>query len=191
MLFYLPVYAVATIGTFAGLASLGGRAREVEQVEDLAGAGRARPLVGLAMAVFLFSLAGVPPLAGFWGKFLLFASALTVDGPAQVLSPVARAFLVLAIVAAANAAVAAAYYLRLVAVMYFGAPHQPPTAGGQGEAASRGAWWATMACAAIVVTLGLSPAGLQHEAQRAGRAARQTAGHSLADTAAGVPPQGR
>ena len=63
----------------------------------------------------MFSLAGLPPLAGFWGKLTLFSSALTAyrSGPAGAL------FLVLAVVGVVNAAIAAAYYLRIVAAMYF------------------------------------------------------------------------
>ncbi|MHC4176411.1 MAG: NADH-quinone oxidoreductase subunit N, partial [Planctomycetota bacterium] len=78
LLFYLCVYAVATIGTFAALECLGRRDRQIEAVEELAGLGRTRPLLALAMAVFMFSLAGIPPLAGFYGKLFVFGSALEV-----------------------------------------------------------------------------------------------------------------
>ena len=76
-----------------------------------------------AIAVFMFSLAGVPPLAGFWGKFALFSGAIDLGAPvAGVQSDVQPWFLALAIIGVANAAIAAAYYLRVVATMYFRSP---------------------------------------------------------------------
>ena len=114
MLFYLIVYAIATSGSFVALAYLAGRDKEINDVDDLAGLGRIYPFISAALALFLFSLAGLPPLAGFWGKFTLFLSALDV-GDAEHNQRIW--FLTLAIVAGLNAAVAAAYYLRLVAMM--------------------------------------------------------------------------
>ena len=92
-------------------------------MEDLAGLSKTRPLAALAMAVCLFSLTGVPPLAGFWGKLSLLAGGLWFD-PGSVDPGIQKSFLVLVIVGAINAAISAGYYLRLVSVMYF-----RPTAG--------------------------------------------------------------
>ncbi len=75
-LFYLAVYVLATTGTFAALAYLGRGEKQIDGVDELAGLGRTHPLAALALATFMFSLAGIPPLAGFWGKFSLFAGAL-------------------------------------------------------------------------------------------------------------------
>ena len=61
---------------------LGRPDRRLDGVDELAGLGRTRPLAAAMLAVFMFSLAGVPPMAGFWGKLLLFGSALNVDGTA-------------------------------------------------------------------------------------------------------------
>jgi NADH-quinone oxidoreductase subunit N len=138
--FYLTAYAAATIGAFAVLEHLGRADRCLDGVEELAGLGRTRPLASALLALFMFSLTGVPPLAGFWGKLLIFGSAINVGGPW---------FIALAIVGALNAAVAAAYYLRIVAVMYFRTPLATPQAQG-----GRGAWWAAIVCALVVVVIG-------------------------------------
>jgi len=150
--FYLVAYAAATIGAMAVLEHLGRPDRRLDGVEELAGLGQTRPLAAALLAIFMFSLTGVPPLAGFWGKLLVFGSALNVGGAEAQLQ---WWFTGLAIVGAINAAVAAAYYLRVVAVMYFRTPLATPRA--QGGA---GAWWAAVACALLVVGIGLCPGPL-------------------------------
>ena len=116
MLFYLVVYAAATLGTFAALIYLGRDGKQVESVEELAGLGQTRPAVAATLAVLLFSLVGLPPLAGLWGKLLIFGSALAVPTGGGGLR---WWFLAAAVVGVLNAVVAAVYYLRIVAVMYF------------------------------------------------------------------------
>jgi NADH-quinone oxidoreductase subunit N len=150
MLFYVLVYALATMGTFAALAFLGSSRREVNDVDELAGLARSQPAVAGALAIFMFSLAGVPPLAGFWGKFNLFGSAVQLATSAA--AGVSQWFAVLAIVAALNAAIAAAYYLRIVAVMYFQPAAQAAQAGGGPSAR-----FAALACAILVVIAGALP----------------------------------
>jgi len=149
LLFYLCVYAAAAIGTFAALAYLGRADRQIDAVEELAGLGRTRPLVAASLGLFMFSLTGIPPLAGFWGKLCLFGSALAVEagGAAGTLRPW---FVVLAVAGVLNAALSAAYYLRIVGVMYFRAPLGTPRAEG-----GLGAGAAMLACAALVLGLGL------------------------------------
>jgi NADH:ubiquinone oxidoreductase subunit 2 (chain N) len=151
LLLYVAVYAVATMGSFTALAYLGSSRCEVNGVEELAGLGRTQPLVAGAVAVFMFSLAGIPPLAGFWGKLTLFGSAIQVAA-ARTEGPLPIWFTILAIIGVLNAAVAAAYYLRIVAVMYF-----QPTSAQTHAAGGAGALAATLACAAIVVGIGLYP----------------------------------
>ena len=119
------------------------------------------PLAAALLAVFLFSLTGVPLLAGFWGKLWLFGSALNIDGTAGAAADMQGWFTGLAVVGVLNAAVAAAYYLRVVAIMYFRTPLATPRA--QGGA---GAWWAAVACGVAVVLIGLFPGPLMRETQR-------------------------
>jgi NADH-quinone oxidoreductase subunit N len=151
ILFYLTAYAMMTLGAFGVIILLSTPERPVETVDDFAGLARTHPAIALAMAVCLFSLAGIPPLAGFWGKFELFASAFA-------LSPTAgadgRLYWWLAVIAVLNSAIGAYYYLRIVIGMYLrepsGAPIQP-----------RIAWptaWAVTACTVFTVVFGLYPA---------------------------------
>ena len=131
-LFYLLVYALATLGAFAALAYLGDADRQVENVDDLAGLGRAHPWVAAAISVFMFSLTGLPPFAGFWGKFALLTGALGIRNADGNMS---GWFLGLSIAAVLNAAISAGYYLRVVSVMYFRPSVTVPAArGGAGPA---------------------------------------------------------
>ena len=162
LVFYFVSYAAATIGAFALLEHLGRPERRVDGVDELAGLARTRPMAAALLAVCLFSLAGVPPLAGFWGKLLLFGSALNVDMAADAAGSARPWFIGLAIVGLINAAVAAAYYLRIVAVMYFRTPLATPRAEG-----GAGAWWTAITCAVLVLAIGVYPGPLMHEANRA------------------------
>lgn len=147
-LFYLAVYVPATIGAFAVLVYLGRERRPIDTVDQLAGLARTHPWASVAMAISMFSLTGIPPLAGFWGKLLVFGSALAVPGTA---ASNAQAWLVLLAVAGVlNSVVAAAYYLRVVAVMYFRAPLAAPAPEG-GPAP----WAAAWICVALAVGIGL------------------------------------
>jgi NADH-quinone oxidoreductase subunit N len=150
MLFYVVVYALATMGTFAALAHLSSARRDLNDVDELAGLARSQPLVAGALAIFMFSLAGLPPLAGFWGKFSLFASAIELATSAP--SHLALWFAILAVAGAINAAIAAAYYLRIVAVMYFQSEMQPMIPAG-----GRTSRFAAVLCALLVVAIGAWP----------------------------------
>ena len=120
MMFYVLVYSVATLGAFALLAWLGDGERQIHNVDDLAGLWRNHPWAAAVMAVFMFSLTGMPPLAGFWGKLALFLGALGVDaGGAEPSVGLRGWFLALAVVGVINAAISAGYYLRVVSVMFF------------------------------------------------------------------------
>ena len=104
------IAAAAEAGEPAGLAVLVAMRRQgraVERIEDLAGLGRTDPTMALWMAVFMFSMAGIPPLAGFFGKLYVFLAA--VQG----------GFWTLAVVGVLTSVVSAYYYLRIVKVMYF------------------------------------------------------------------------
>jgi NADH-quinone oxidoreductase subunit N len=169
-LFYVGVYAAATAGTFAGLAYLARGSKQIDTVDDLAGVGRSNPAIALCVAVFMFSLAGIPPLAGFWGKLGLFSGAVKVGMAAEQVK-FSGWFLVLAIVGVLNAAVSAAYYLRIIGAMYFRESEAKPEPAEGGW----GAGLATLACGLIVLGVGLSPSSMAGFADTSAKSARQTA----------------
>jgi NADH-quinone oxidoreductase subunit N len=151
MVVYVVVYALAAMGTFAALAYLGSKNREIQTLDELSGVGKSQPLAAAVIAVCMFSLAGIPPLAGFWGKFSLFTSALQLAmGEA---GNVSLGFIVLLVVGALNAAIAAAYYLRLISVMFFQAPASEPIAAAGGY----GALAASVLCGGLVILAGVAP----------------------------------
>ncbi len=117
VLYYLVAYPLMTLGVFGVIILLSSPERPVETVDDLAGLARTHPIVAFAMAICLFSLAGIPPLAGFWGKLFVFASALSSTGGKS-----SGLFWSLAVIGAINAAIGAYYYLRIVVGMYFRNP---------------------------------------------------------------------
>ena len=165
VLFYLVAYAAMTVGAFAVLSYLSTPDRPVETEDDLAGLGLSHPGVALLMAVFLFSLIGIPLTAGFFGKMWLFWGALAVTGDN------ARLFHWLAVVGAVNSAVGAWYYLRILAKMYLQTAARPiPVRRGW---PALGALWV---CAAVTLVLGFYPALLvERVSPIAGPAARPAA----------------
>jgi NADH-quinone oxidoreductase subunit N len=175
-LLYVVVYAAASLGTFAALVYLGRSDRQIDTVDELGGLSRTYRGAALMIAIFMFSLAGLPPLAGFWGKLGLFASALNVRSAEPGLLGTASLqtwFLILAVVGVLNAAVSAAYYLRIVAAMYFGSSTRAPSAKG-----GLGAALATGFCTAIVLGVGLYPGPLVQGTQIGGQAAATQAADS-------------
>ncbi len=144
--FYLVAYSLMTLGAFGVIIMLRIDGRPVETVRQLSGLGwtKAWP-VGLAMAVCLLSLSGIPPLLGFWGKFEVFASALSALNFDD-----SSSLLVLTILGVLNSAIGAYYYLRIVVLMYL--------APSEGEMEVRGGWPVASsvgACAVLTVFLGL------------------------------------
>jgi NADH-quinone oxidoreductase subunit N len=185
-LFYMLVYAAATAGVFAALAYLGGREGEINTVDQLAGLVRNHPKTALAIAIFMFSLTGLPPLAGFWGKFTLFTGALGVDARNPGDSSLWPWFFALAIVGALNAAISAGYYLRIVGVMYFRSPSfTPPGQGGAGAAL------AVALCVLLVVGIGCAPGWFVEESNQASQSAQASLGgpRIVPDTAAKSSPE--
>ena len=155
LLFYLAAYAAMTLGVFAVLsavrtgparsdaAAADGLRHRIDATDDLAGMGRSHPVAALLMTVFLFSLTGLPPTAGFLGKFNLFAAAWSADTSDGRW---------LAALMALNAAVAAWYYLRLIGVMYLHAPADRPARPVEAPALVGG-----VLCAAATVALFVAP----------------------------------
>lgn len=170
---YLAVYALATVGAFAVLDYLSTPERSLDGVDQLSGVGRTQPLAGVAMSIFMFSLAGIPPLAGFWGKLALFRSAVALSGE----SGIGYWFIGLAIVFALNAAIAAAYYLRIVDTMYFRSPLGAIATGGRGARAC------LFASALLVLAVGLSPRLIIISAFTAARSLERSSAPSTTEAA--------
>ena len=110
VLVYMAIYVVMNLGTFAVLVAMRRQGRALEEVEDLSGLGRTDPAMALWMAIFMFSMAGIPPLAGFFGKLYVFLAAVQAG------------YWTLAVIGILTSVVASYYYLRIVKVMYFDAP---------------------------------------------------------------------
>ncbi len=167
VLLYLLVYALATIGTFAALAFLASEHAEVDAIEELAGLHRSHPMIAVSIAFFMFSLIGLPPLAGFWGKLGLIVNALAVD----IVPSTEQAgiwFVTLAVAAVLNAALSAGYYLRVVGTIYFGRSRAPLRAEGHLSAAG-----VAVGCGVAVLAIGLLPRGVLRATTEAGAAARR------------------
>ena len=110
ILIYLSIYVVMTAGAFAVVLSMRQQGKMVEGISDLAGLSKTHPGMALAFAIFLFSLAGIPPLAGFFGKLYVFLAAIEAG------------LYALAVIGVLLSVVGAYYYLRIVKLMYFDAP---------------------------------------------------------------------
>ena len=110
VLIYLVIYLVMNVGTFAFILCMRRGGRMVEEIDDLAGLGKTNPIMAATMVVFMFSLAGIPPLAGFFGKLYVFLAAIE----AQLYA--------LAIIGVVASVIGAFYYLRIIKVMYFDEP---------------------------------------------------------------------
>ena len=144
VMLYLAVYAFMTLGAFAVVAMLRKGEVEGDEIEDFTGLAKRQPLPALLMLVFMVSLAGIPPTAGFIGKFYLFLAAVKA-GLAW-----------LAVVAVLFAAVSAYFYLRVVMVMYMRDPD--PAEALPPRLTLSPAMTVVLACAlAGVVLLGLFP----------------------------------
>jgi NADH-quinone oxidoreductase subunit N len=133
-------------------------------VDDLDGLSSTNPVAAFAITLFLLSLAGIPPLPGFWGKLSLATSALEVDWNAAITFGSRRAWFVsLAVILVLNAAIAAAYYLRIIAAMYF----RPNRRGVQADG-GLSAGIAMLLCTALVLMVTVQPRGLFVSSSRAG-----------------------
>jgi NADH-quinone oxidoreductase subunit N len=111
MLVYLAIYNAMSIGSFVAVLMLkNAQGEPVEEIAQLAGLSRTRPLLAAALAVMMFSLAGIPPLFGFWGKFVVFQAAVQAN------------LIPLAAIGIAASVIGAFYYLKIVKIMYFDEP---------------------------------------------------------------------
>ena len=114
-LFYLISYVLTTLGTFGIIMLLSRRGFESEQIDDLKGLAKRSPWYAAVMAIFMFSLAGIPPTVGFYAKLAVLQSLVSTNDATYV---------VLAVIAVVLSLVGAFYYLRLVKVMYFDEPRE-------------------------------------------------------------------
>jgi NADH-quinone oxidoreductase subunit N len=113
VLFYMAIYVIMTVGTFGCILLMRRSGRAVEEIDDLAGLARTHPLLAVALAIFMFSLAGIPPLAGFFAKIYVFLAAIEAG------------LVELAVIGVLASVVGAFYYVRIVKVMYFDEAHDP------------------------------------------------------------------
>ncbi len=107
---YLAIYLFMTLGTFACILSMRRKEGAVEEIDDLAGLAKNDPMMAFILAMLMFSLAGIPPLAGFFAKFYVFLAAIDAE------------LYALAVIGVLASVVGAFYYLRIVKVMYFDEP---------------------------------------------------------------------
>lgn len=110
VILYMSIYMAMTAGVFGLILCMRRSGQDVETISDLAGLSRSSPVLAYSMAILMFSMSGIPPLAGFFGKFLVFKAA--VDS----------GFFVLAVLGVLTSVVAAYYYLRIIKVMFFDEP---------------------------------------------------------------------
>ena len=110
VLIYLAIYLIMNVGAWAVILCMRRQGRILEQITDLSGLSRTNPALALALAIFMFSLAGVPPAAGFFGKLYIFLAAIDAKLTG------------LAVIGVVTSVVGAFYYLRIVKVMYFDEP---------------------------------------------------------------------
>ena len=112
VLIYMAIYLFMNLGAFACILTMRHGERMAENIHDLAGLGKNNPLLAAAMTVFMFSMAGIPPLAGFFGKLYIFLAAIQAG------------LYTLAILGVLASVVGAFYYIRIVKIMYFDEPQE-------------------------------------------------------------------
>jgi NADH-quinone oxidoreductase subunit N len=104
---YMSIYLIMTIGAFGCIMAMRSKGQMLEGISDLAGLGKSRPMIAAALAVLMFSMAGIPPLAGFFGKMYVFLAAIEAE------------LYTLAVIGVLTSVVGAFYYLRIIKIMYF------------------------------------------------------------------------
>ena len=110
VIIYLAIYLVMNLGVFACILAMRRSDGRVEEIDELAGLSRNSPMMAFLLAMLLFSLAGIPPLAGFFGKFYIFLAAIN------------SGLYTLAVIGVLSSVVGAYYYLRIIKIMYFDEP---------------------------------------------------------------------
>ena len=160
LLYYGAAYSAMNLGAFAVIAALQKRAGVTSNLETFAGLGRREPWLGALMTLFLLSLTGIPPTAGFFAKAYVILAAVQASQAGNA------ALGILAVVAVLNAAAAAFYYLRVVVYMYMREPQseQPPLRHG------RLMWSGLIGTTALTILFGIAPGTLLDVVIQAARA---------------------
>ena len=146
-LFYMVTYVLTTLGTFGVILLLSRQGFESEEISDLAGLNQRSPWMAAVMALFMFSLAGIPPLVGFYAKLSVLQALITTN---------LAGYLWLAVIAVLLSLVGAFYYLRVVKVMYF----DEPAADAPRITGERGVQALLAVNGGAVLVFGLLPGGL-------------------------------
>jgi NADH-quinone oxidoreductase subunit N len=107
IIIYMTLYAIMSAGAFCIVLMMKRNGKMVEKISDLSGLGKEQPVLALAMSIMMFSMGGIPPLAGFFGKLFVFQAA------------VAQGLYTLAVIGVLTSVIAAYYYIRIIKVMYF------------------------------------------------------------------------
>jgi NADH-quinone oxidoreductase subunit N len=110
ILVYMAIYLAMNVGTFCCVLSMRRAGRMVEGIADLGGLARTQPILAFTFALLMFSMAGIPPLAGFFGKWYIFLAAIDAK------------LYTLAIIGVLTSVIGAYYYLRIIKIMYFDEP---------------------------------------------------------------------
>ena len=147
ILIYFALYIAMSAGAFACVLMMNANGEALENISDLAGSSRTRPRMALALSVFMFSMAGIPPLAGFFGKLYVFLAAVHAG------------LIGLAVTGVLASVVACFYYIKIVKLMYFDEPALPFD-----KDVPSGTRLALSLCAAVTLLFFIMPAPLVGEA---------------------------
>jgi NADH-quinone oxidoreductase subunit N len=146
-LFYVVTYVLTTLGTFGLIMLLARQGFEADEIEDFRGLGRRSPWLAGVMAIFMFSLAGVPPTVGFYAKLAVLQALVSTN---------VSGYIMLAVAAVLLSFIGAYYYIRLVKVMFFDEPVQAAAV----AVAAKDAQVVLWLNGAAVLLLGILPGGL-------------------------------
>lgn len=151
VIIYMAIYLAMTLGSFAIILAMRRGNVMFESIDDLSGLSRTHPALAFCLAMMMFSLAGIPPLAGFFAKFYVFAAAIQAN------------LVTLAVIGVVTSVIGAYYYLRIVKVMYFDTPVE------RFERMSPGVSFVVVVSSAVVVLFWLWPAPIVNAAGAAAR----------------------
>lgn len=143
VIIYLVIYAVMSMGVFGVILSLRQNSVSVEDIEELSGLSKTKPFHAYVMAIMMFSMAGIPPLAGFFGKLVVFNAAVSAG------------YISLALIGVITSVIAAYYYLRIIKVMFF--DEADPAQADLSALQARPMRLSLMIAAALVTLFGLAP----------------------------------